>query len=90
MMSGGDKRRGRLRPPGDKTMTAQSARDDRSSLLLEDRITRVFRELPGAVAGQEEPVHQVRVAGGCESRCRSWHERATAVPSRSRCGCSGS
>ena len=24
---------------------------------------RVFRELPGAVAGQEEPVHQVRVAG---------------------------
>jgi CHAD domain-containing protein len=58
-----DKRRGRVRPPGDKPVTAQSARDDRSSLLLEDRITRVFRELPGAVAGQEEPVHQVRVAG---------------------------
>jgi len=37
--------------------------DDRASLLLEDRVKRVFRELPGAVAGQEEPVHQVRVAG---------------------------
>jgi CHAD domain-containing protein len=44
-------------------VTAPSARDDRSSLLLEDRITRVFRELPGAVAGQEEAIHQVRVAG---------------------------
>lgn len=42
---------------------AQPTRDDRSSLLLEDRITRVFRELPGAVAGHEEAVHQVRVAG---------------------------
>lgn len=39
------------------------APDDRASLLLEDRVKRVFRELPGAVAGQEEPVHQVRVAG---------------------------
>ena len=56
-------RRGRVRPPGDKPVTAPSARDDRSSLLLEDRITRVFRELPGAVAGQEEAIHQVRVAG---------------------------
>jgi CHAD domain-containing protein len=37
--------------------------DERAALLLEDRVTRVFRELPGAVAGQEEPVHQVRVAG---------------------------
>jgi CHAD domain-containing protein len=44
-------------------VTAPAARDDRSSLLLEDRITRVFRELPGAVAGQEEAIHQVRVAG---------------------------
>jgi len=26
-------------------------------------VKRVFRELPGAVAGHEEPVHQVRVAG---------------------------
>jgi CHAD domain-containing protein len=39
------------------------APDDRTSLLLQDRVKRVFRELPGAVAGQEEPVHQVRVAG---------------------------
>jgi CHAD domain-containing protein len=39
------------------------APDDRASLLLQDRVKRVFRELPGAVAGQEEPVHQVRVAG---------------------------
>jgi CHAD domain-containing protein len=31
--------------------------------LLRDRIRRVFRELPGALAGEEEPVHQVRVAG---------------------------
>jgi CHAD domain-containing protein len=37
--------------------------DLRAALLLEDRVKRVFRELPGAVAGQEEPVHQVRVAG---------------------------
>jgi CHAD domain-containing protein len=44
-------------------VTASSQRDDRSSQLLEDRITRVFRELPGALAGQEEPIHQVRVAG---------------------------
>ena len=58
-----DKRRGRVRALGDDTVTAQSLRDDRSSLLLEDRITRVFRELPGAVAGHEESIHQVRVAG---------------------------
>ena len=44
-------------------MTLQASRDDRSSQLLEDRINRVFHELPGAVAGQEEAVHQVRVAG---------------------------
>jgi CHAD domain-containing protein len=30
---------------------------------LQDRIGRLFRELPGALAGEEEPVHQVRVAG---------------------------
>jgi CHAD domain-containing protein len=35
----------------------------RTEILLRDRIKRVFRELPGAVAGEEEPVHQVRVAG---------------------------
>jgi CHAD domain-containing protein len=44
-------------------VTPQGSPDDRASLLLEDRVKRVFRELPGAVAGQEEPVHQVRVAG---------------------------
>jgi CHAD domain-containing protein len=43
--------------------TTPATRDDRSSRLLEDRITRVFRELPGAVAGHDEAVHQVRVAG---------------------------
>lgn len=57
-------RRGRLRSPGDETVTSPTAtRDDRTLHLLEDRVTRVFRELPGAVAGHEEPVHQVRVAG---------------------------
>jgi CHAD domain-containing protein len=44
-------------------MAAPALPDDRAALLLDDRVTRVFRELPGAVAGQEEPVHQVRVAG---------------------------
>jgi CHAD domain-containing protein len=44
-------------------MTLQASRDDRSSQLLEDRINRVFHELPGAVTGHEEAVHQVRVAG---------------------------
>ena len=44
-------------------MTARFRPDDRATVLLEDRVKRVFRELPGAVAGQEEPVHQVRVAG---------------------------
>ena len=44
-------------------MTPDDAPDDRTSLLLQDRVRRVFGELPGAVAGQEEPVHQVRVAG---------------------------
>ena len=44
-------------------MTPDDAPDDRASLLLQDRVRRVFGELPGAVAGQEEPVHQVRVAG---------------------------
>ncbi len=49
---------------GDKTVTAsENAPDDRAGHLLDDRVSRVFRELPGAVAGHEEPVHQVRVAG---------------------------
>jgi CHAD domain-containing protein len=44
-------------------VTPENVSRDRSTLLLEDRVRRVFRELPGAVAGQEEPVHLVRVAG---------------------------
>src|SRR5512144_2053947 len=44
-------------------MAAPAHPDVRASLLLEDRVKRVFRELPGAMAGQEEAVHQVRVAG---------------------------
>jgi CHAD domain-containing protein len=44
-------------------VTPPRSPDDRASLLLEDRVKRVFRELPGALAGQEEPIHQVRVAG---------------------------
>jgi CHAD domain-containing protein len=31
--------------------------------LLRSRIREVFRQLPGALAGQEEPVHQLRVSG---------------------------
>jgi len=36
---------------------------DPAAALLQERVSRVFRELPGAVAGEEEAVHQVRVAG---------------------------
>jgi len=35
----------------------------RTATLLADRVRRVFRELPGAMAGEETAVHQVRVAG---------------------------
>jgi CHAD domain-containing protein len=56
--------RGRVRARSDETVTtSNAARDDRSARLLEDRVTRVFRELPGAVAGHDEAVHQSRVAG---------------------------
>jgi CHAD domain-containing protein len=44
-------------------VTPHAARDDRTARLLEDRVTRVFRELPGAVAGHDEAIHQSRVAG---------------------------
>jgi CHAD domain-containing protein len=37
--------------------------EERAAILLRDRIRRVFTELPGALAGEPEPVHQVRVAG---------------------------
>ena len=36
---------------------------DRADAFLRDRIRRLFKELPRALAGEEEPVHQVRVAG---------------------------
>jgi CHAD domain-containing protein len=36
---------------------------DRAEALLRERVRRLFREFPGALAGEEEPVHQVRVAG---------------------------
>ena len=36
---------------------------DRAEALLRERVRRLFREFPGALAGDEEPVHQVRVAG---------------------------
>jgi CHAD domain-containing protein len=37
--------------------------EDRATALLKDRIRRLFRELPGAIIGEEEPVHQLRIAG---------------------------
>jgi CHAD domain-containing protein len=37
--------------------------EDRATTLLKQRIQRVFRVLPGALAGREEPIHQVRIAG---------------------------
>jgi CHAD domain-containing protein len=54
---------GSLSASGDHTVTPPETPDDRAARLLQDRVKRVFRELPAAVAGQEEPVHQVRVAG---------------------------
>ncbi len=57
-------RRGRVRGRrGETVTTTPASRDLRSARLLEDRVTRVFRELPGAVAGHDEAVHQSRVAG---------------------------
>lgn len=43
--------------------TSRPPDERRTALLLADRVKRVFRELPGALTGQEEAVHQVRVAG---------------------------
>jgi CHAD domain-containing protein len=40
-----------------------AAPEERAAILIRDRIQRVFRELPGAMAGEAVPVHQVRVAG---------------------------
>jgi CHAD domain-containing protein len=36
---------------------------DRSTPLLKGRVNDLFRHLPRALAGEEEPVHQMRVAG---------------------------
>jgi CHAD domain-containing protein len=44
-------------------MTSAKSGDDRAAALLRERVRRLFREFPGALAGDEEPVHQVRVAG---------------------------
>lgn len=44
-------------------MAPAKSGDDRAAALLRERVRRLFREFPGALAGDEEPVHQVRVAG---------------------------
>ena len=44
-------------------MASARSGDDRAAALLRERVRRLFREFPGALAGEEEPVHQVRVAG---------------------------
>jgi CHAD domain-containing protein len=48
---------------GDDAVAHPRGTEDRTATLLRDRVKRVFRELPGAVAGEDEPVHQIRVAG---------------------------
>ena len=40
----------------------QDALPDRATLLLKERIRTLFRHLPKALAGEEEPIHQMRVA----------------------------
>jgi CHAD domain-containing protein len=37
--------------------------DEPTTRLLKDRMRRVFRHLPKALAGNEEPLHQLRIAG---------------------------
>ncbi len=56
--------RASLGVPGDNPVTTRRLPPEaRTTALLRDRVKRVFRELPGALAGEEEAVHQVRVAG---------------------------
>jgi CHAD domain-containing protein len=43
-------------------VTSDLLPEDRAAALLRDRVRRVFQELPGSLAGNEEPVHQLRVA----------------------------
>ncbi len=54
--------RARLRACGDIAVTPDTLPEERSAALLRERVRRVFQELPGALAGNEEPVHQLRVA----------------------------
>jgi len=42
---------------------SQKAQLDRTTKLLKGRIRALFQQLPGALGGKQEPVHQVRVAG---------------------------
>ena len=44
-------------------MTSPKADTEKTSSLLKDRIRTVFRHLPKGLAGDEESVHQLRVAG---------------------------
>ena len=44
-------------------MSAPSSATDRTTPLLRARVREIFRHLPKALAGQEEPIHQMRVAG---------------------------
>jgi len=43
-------------------VTLGTAPEQRAAALLRERARRVFQELPGALAGNEEAVHQLRVA----------------------------
>jgi triphosphatase len=44
-------------------LSASPSAIDRSTPLIKERIRELFRHLPRALAGEEEPVHQMRVAG---------------------------
>src|SRR5688572_20793086 len=44
-------------------MSVAAPGTDRTTPLLRARIRDVFRHLPKALAGEEEPIHQMRVAG---------------------------
>jgi CHAD domain-containing protein len=48
---------------GNATVTASASVVDRSTPLLKGRVRELFRHLPHALAGDEESVHQMRVAG---------------------------
>jgi CHAD domain-containing protein len=48
---------------GNPTVTAPASVVDRSTPLLKGRVRELFRHLPHALGGDEESVHQMRVAG---------------------------